>query len=134
MVNAICIIYYMTGQRNTFRNIPEWKFRFGYSVCEPIGWIAETGSDTCASAPLDLDILKIRSEAARFCSATCAIDRSISASKRQPTANVNYHALFLFIDAREPHRHRVSVIKNVFLARLCFLKEKHLKIGRKKTK
>lgn len=53
--------------------------------------------------------------------------RSIDlATKRQPTANVNYHALFLFIDAREPHSHRVSVIKNILLA-LCLLKEKYLR-------
>ena len=48
--------------------------------------------------------------------------------------NVNYHALFLFIDARELHRHRVSVIKNVFLARLCFLKERHLRGLKSKEK
>jgi len=43
-------------------------------------------------------------------------------------ANVNYRALFLFIDAaREPRSHRVSVIKNVFLMWLFISRERNLK-------
>lgn len=133
MASTICYVLYATyvvGQRNTFRNIPEWNFAFATWCTSRSAELQKQEAiykQLGVSAPLNLDILKIRSEAARSLSATCAIDRSIlyrRGSRSLPTANVNYHALFLFIDAREPHSHHVSVIKNVFLARLYLLKKK----------
>lgn len=107
------------------------EFRFCHSVYEPIGWIAETGSDIragwCERAAWSRYLEDSIRGGTTLLGYVC--DRLIDlASKRQPTANVNYHALFLFINAREPHSHRVSVIKNVFLALcLALLKEKYLR-------
>lgn len=124
------IVYYARGRIEEY--ISQYsgvEFRFCHSVYKPIGWIAETGSDTragwCERAAWSRYLEDSIGGGTILLGYVC--DRSIDlASKRQPTANVNYHALFLFIDAREPHSHRVSVIKNVFLA-LCLLKEKYLR-------
>lgn len=131
----LCIVCYMRRRVEYISQYSGVEFRFCHSVCEPIGWITETGSDIqagwCERAAWSRYLEDPIGGGATLLGYVC--DRSIDlASKRQPTANVNYHALFLLIDAREPHSHRVSVIKNVFLARLCFLKEKYLKSEGKK--
>lgn len=102
MADMICYVLYSTcaaEQRNTFRNIPKWNFAFATRCASRLTGLQKQEAKlkrAGASAPLDLDILKIRSEAARLRSATCAIDRSIShrrGSRRQTLIITRYFYL-----------------------------------------
>lgn len=131
------IVCYIRGRIEAYiSQYSRVEFRFYHSVYEPIGWIAETGNDTqagwCERAAWSRYLEDSIEGGATLLGYVC--DQSIDlASKRQPTPNVNYHALFLFIDARESHSHRVSVVKNVFLA-LYLLKEKYLRGSKSEEK
>lgn len=112
---CVCVV----GRRRIpFRNIPEWNFA---------AFAARADRPDCRNRKRRNEPARSRrSDRRRLASLLARLHvRSIDPScisERRPTANVNYRALFLFIHARWLQIYRLSVIKNVFFARLCLLK------------